>query len=134
MFHTRIPYLTDEQEMAIKSEMLDSLFFDKYFKTNLKFRSIEEELLKVLNIVFKWYENAICGDNTFLEINGCNEPAYIILLKYYILKKLIYVSIDEVIIKKNNFESIVLGIIIFYFFILRINRVLVLQKWKEMKI
>lgn len=89
--------------MKIKSEMLDSLFFDKYFQTNLKFRSIEKELLKVLNIVSEWYENANYGDNTLLEINGCNEPAYIILLKYYILKKLKYISIVEVMIKKITY-------------------------------
>lgn len=80
--------------------MLDASFFDRYFETNVKFRSIEEELIKVLNIVTEWYDNAKYGENTFLEINGCNEPAYIILLQYYILKKLKYLSIDEV-IKKN---------------------------------
>lgn len=83
--------------MTIKSEMLDALFFDKYFETNLKFRSIEEELIKVLNIVSEWYDKANYEDHTFLEINGCSEPAYIILMQYYLLKKFKYIFIDEVI-------------------------------------
>lgn len=97
--------------MTIKSEMLDSLFFDKYFENNLKFRPIEEELIKVLNMVSEWYKNADYGDHTFLEINGCNEPAYIILMQYYILKKLKYISIDEVIIIISftyNFTNIII--------------------------
>lgn len=77
--------------------MMDDFFFDKYFESNFKFRSIEEELIKVLNIVSDWYDNANYGDQTFLEINGCNEPAYIILMQYYLVKKLKYISIDEVI-------------------------------------
>lgn len=78
--------------------MLDELFFDNYFETNFKFRAIEEELIKILKIVSKWYDTANYGDQTFLEINGCNEPAYIILMQYYILKKLKYILIDEVIL------------------------------------
>lgn len=78
--------------------MLDELFFDKYFETNLKFRTIKEELMKILKIVTEWYDTANYGDQTFLEINGCNEPAYIILMQYYILKKLKYILIDEVIL------------------------------------
>jgi len=78
--------------------MLDELFFDKYFETNMKFRSIEEELMKVLKIVFQWYGTANYGEQTFLEINGCNEPAYTILMQYYLLKKLKYILIDEVIL------------------------------------
>lgn len=88
--------MTDEQEKTIKSEMNDALFFDKYFETNLKFRSIEEELIKVLNIISEWYENAVYGECTDLEINGCNEPAYIILMQYYIMKRFKYVHIKEV--------------------------------------
>lgn len=88
--------MTDEQELKINSEMLDTLFFDKYFETNLKFRSIEEELIKVLNTVSEWYDNANVGECTFLEINGCNEPAYIILMQYYLIKKCICISIEEV--------------------------------------
>jgi len=80
--------------------MLDASFFDKYFETSNKFRSIEEELHKVLNSVSEWYNNANYEENTFLEINGCNDPAYIILMQYYLLKKFIYISIDEVIYKK----------------------------------
>lgn len=96
MFHNRVPYLTDEQEITVKSEMLDTLFFDKYFESNIKFRPIEEELIKVLNIVSEWYDNANDGECTFLEINGCNEPAYIILMQYYLVKKFKYISIEEV--------------------------------------
>ncbi|XP_025195413.1 pre-piRNA 3'-exonuclease trimmer-like [Melanaphis sacchari] len=95
LFHSRVPYLTNEQELKIKSEMLDELFFDKYFETNLKFRSIEEELMKILKIVSEWYNLADYGEQTFLEINGCNEPAYIILMQYYLLKKLKFIIIDE---------------------------------------
>jgi len=85
--------------MTIKSEMLDVLFFDKYFETNLMFRSIEVELIKILNIVSEWYNNADYEDHTFLEINECNEPAYIILMHYYLLKKFKYICIDEVMLK-----------------------------------
>ncbi|XP_008185451.2 pre-piRNA 3'-exonuclease trimmer [Acyrthosiphon pisum] len=95
LFHSRVPYLTDEEELKIKSEMLDEFFFDKYFETNIKFRSIEEELMKVLKIVSEWYDTANYGEQTFLEINGCNEPAYTILMQYYLLKKLKYILIDE---------------------------------------
>lgn len=94
--------MTDDQELSIKSEMLDTLFFDKYFETNYKFRPIEEELHKVLKNVSEWYDNANYGENTFLEINGCNEPAYVILIQYYLLKKFIYISIDEVVYKSNT--------------------------------
>lgn len=100
MFYSRVPYLTDEQESTIKSEMLDSLFFDKYFETYPKFRFIEDELCKVVTIVSEWYNNADYGENTFLETNECNEFAYIILMQYYILKKCKYLSIDEVIKQK----------------------------------
>ncbi|XP_015363248.1 PREDICTED: poly(A)-specific ribonuclease PARN-like [Diuraphis noxia] len=95
LFHNRVPYLTDKEELKIKSEMLDELFFDKYFETNIKFRPIEEELMKILKIVSEWYDTANYGEQTFLEINGCNEPAYIILMQYYVLKKLKYILIDE---------------------------------------
>ncbi|XP_026806349.1 pre-piRNA 3'-exonuclease trimmer-like isoform X1 [Rhopalosiphum maidis] len=95
LFHSRVPYLTNEQELKIKSEMSDELFFDKYFETNLKFRSIEKELMKILKIVSEWYDTANYGEQTFLEINGCSEPAYIILMQYYLLKKLKYILIDE---------------------------------------
>ncbi|KAL4096600.1 hypothetical protein QTP88_021521 [Uroleucon formosanum] len=95
LFHNRVPYLTDKEELKIKSEMLDELFFDKYFETNIKFRSIEKELIKVLKIVSEWYDTANYGEQTFLEINGCNEPAYTILMQYYLLKKLKYILIDE---------------------------------------
>lgn len=91
--------MTDEQELKMKSEMMDDYFFDKYFETNFKFRSIKEELIKILNIVSNWYDNANYGDQTFLEINGCNEPAYIILMQYYLLKKLKYINIEEVLKK-----------------------------------
>lgn len=96
-----MPFLTDEQELKIKSEMMDEYFFDKYFETNFKFHSIKEELIKILNIVSDWYDNANYGDETFLEINGCNEPAYIILMQYYLLKKLKYINIDEVLKKMS---------------------------------
>lgn len=121
MFYTRIPYLTDEQEMTIKLDMLDTSFFDKYFVTNFKFRSIEEELNKILNIVSEWYENADYGDQTFLEINGCNEPAYIIIMQYYLLKTFKYISIDEVIIKYILILvfTIYISIIYKYMFILK---------------
>lgn len=76
--------------------MLDEFFFDKYFENNIKFRPIEEELMKILKIVSEWYDTANYGEQTFLEINGCNEPAYIILMQYYLLKKLKYILIDEV--------------------------------------
>ncbi|XP_022182122.1 pre-piRNA 3'-exonuclease trimmer-like isoform X1 [Myzus persicae] len=95
LFHNRVPYLTDKEELKIKSEMLDELFFDKYFETYIKFRSIEEELMKILKIVSQWYDTANYGEQTFLEINGCNDPAYIILMQYYLLKKLKYILIDE---------------------------------------
>ncbi|KAL5242431.1 hypothetical protein ACI65C_009841 [Semiaphis heraclei] len=95
LFHSRVPYLTDEEELKIKSEMLDEFFFDKYFENNIKFRPIEEELMKILKIVSEWYDTANYGEQTFLEINGCNEPAYIILMQYYLLKKLKYILIDE---------------------------------------
>lgn len=98
--------MTDEQETTINSEMLDELFFDKYFETNLKFRSIEEELIKILNIVSEWYASAEFGEHTFLEINGCNEPAYIILMQYYLIKKFVYISIEEVNKKNLNFHNI----------------------------
>lgn len=88
--------MTDEQEITIKEEMLDELFFDKYFEFNFKFRSIEEELIKVLSIFSEWYDSAEYGDSTFLEINGCNEPVYIILMQYYLLKKCKNISILEV--------------------------------------
>jgi len=113
--------LTDEQEMTIKLDMLDTSFFDKYFVTNFKFRSIEEELNKILNIVSEWYENADYGDQTFLEINGCNEPAYIIIMQYYLLKTFKYISIDEVIIKYILILvfTIYISIIYKYMFILK---------------
>lgn len=104
--------MTDEQEMTINSEMLDALFFDKYFENNLKFRSIEEELVKILNIVSEWYDNAEYGEHTFLEINGCNEPAYIILMQYYLIKKFVYISIEEVNKKKINFHNVDLCILL----------------------
>lgn len=88
--------MTDEQENTISVEMKDNLFFDKYFESNLKFRSIEEELIKVLNIISDWYDNADYGECTDLEINGCNEPAFIILMQYFILKKFKYVCVNEV--------------------------------------
>lgn len=95
LFKSRVPYLNDEEELKIKSEMLDELFFDKYFETNIKFRSIEKEIIKILKIVSEWYDTANYGEQTFLEIDGCNEPAYIILMQYYLLKKLKYVLINE---------------------------------------
>lgn len=96
-----MPYFTDEQELKMESEMIDDLFFDKYFESNFVFRSIEEELIKTLEKVSDWYDTANYGEQLFLEINGCNEPAYIILMQYYLLKKLKYICIDEV--KKINF-------------------------------
>lgn len=99
MFHSKVPYLTDEQELKIKSEMLDKFFFDQYFENNLKFRPIEEELMKIMKIVAEWYDTANYEEQTFLEINGCNDPAYIILMQYYLLKKFKYIHIDEVILK-----------------------------------
>ncbi|KAF0762846.1 pre-piRNA 3'-exonuclease trimmer-like [Aphis craccivora] len=45
LFHSRVPYLTNEQELKIRSDMLDELFFEKYFETNLKFRNINSETL-----------------------------------------------------------------------------------------
>jgi len=54
--------------------------------------------MKVLKIVSEWYDTANYGEQTFLEINGCNEPAYTILMQYYLLKKLKYILIDEVIL------------------------------------
>lgn len=88
--------MTDDQESAIQLDMLDTLFFDKYFETNSNFRLIQKELHTVLNSVSEWYNSAKYGETTFLEINGCNEPAYIILMQYYLLKKFKYISINEV--------------------------------------
>jgi hypothetical protein len=91
--------LTDEQELQMKTEMLKASFFDQYFETNLKFRSIEEELIKTIRIFGDWYFQANYGEQTCMEINGCNEPAYIILMQYYLLKKFKYISIQEVVKK-----------------------------------
>lgn len=99
LFRNRVPYLTDEQELQMKTEMLKASFFDQYFETNLKFRSIEEELIKTIRIFGDWYSQAKYGEQTCMEINGCNEPAYIILMQYYLLKKYKHISIQEVIEK-----------------------------------
>lgn len=93
--------MTDEQESQMKTEMLEDTFFDKYFETNLKFRTIEEELIKTLRVVGDWYINANYEEQTCMEINGCNEPAYIILMQYYLLKKFKDISIEEVFKKKK---------------------------------
>lgn len=116
MLNSSVPYLTDEQELKIKSEMLDEFFFERYFETNLMFHSIEQELKNILKTVSEWYDTANHGDQTVLEINGSNEPAYIILLQYYLLKNLKYILIDEVIIKKNLLLIIICQTFIFIFF------------------
>lgn len=98
MFFNSVSYLTDEQEMMIKSEMLSDLFFDEYFVNTNKFRLVDKELNNVLSIVSNWYDNADYGESTVFEINECNIPVYSILFQYRLLKKYKNISIDKVIV------------------------------------
>lgn len=90
--------MTDEQEVMIKSEMLNDLFFDEYFINTIRCHTVEQELKIMLNKVSDWYSNASFGDNKLFEVNEHNVPAYIVLLQYRLLKKYKNIIIDEVIV------------------------------------
>ncbi|VVC45143.1 Ribonuclease H-like domain,Ribonuclease CAF1 [Cinara cedri] len=91
-----VPYLTDEQEIIIKSKMLDDLFFYKYLKNISRFSGIEEELDKIVNIISIWYNNAKYGENKIFEINECYGSTFIILIQYHLLKKYKNIHIYEI--------------------------------------
>lgn len=90
--------MTDEQEIMIKSEMLNDLFFDEYFINTVRFRTVDNDLDTMLNKISNWYSKAEFGDNLLFEVNEHDEPACIVLLQYRLLKKYKNVVIDKVIV------------------------------------
>ncbi|VVC30454.1 Ribonuclease H-like domain,Ribonuclease CAF1 [Cinara cedri] len=96
LFSRGVPYLTDEQEIMIKLEMSDDLFFENYFENTSRFIKVKIELDKILKIISTWYDNAKYGETQFFKTNECSESACIILMQYYLLKNYKNILIHEV--------------------------------------